>query len=453
MNGRRPSRVGHRGGAGTIVPTRRLVWLVAAAALPLCFIALWPAMGYVALAWDALVLALFVTEGVLLRRHANVEVWRATPRTFSLGETHRIHLFVQSRTTLPLRVELADSLPSTLTAAEPPRRGLQLLPHGRAEAQYEAQALRRGDDAFGAIHISLGGPIGLATLLRQANARQPTRTLPSLKGLRRLELAARFVEKSSGFRSMRREGAGDEFETLREYLPDDDFRHIDWKATARRRRPVTRVFETQRNQVVLLCIETGRGMSAQVGELTKLDHAINSALLLAYAAQRMGDQVGLVLFADEIETFLPPRRGTAQFRRILRTLYAANASATFVDYRELLRAVRTVVRRRALLVFYTDVAPDADQGLVATDVRRLAARHLPMLATLDDTTIRDAARSEPVRVDDAFGMCAASEHLHARESRLRELRAAGALVVDAPPERIGVSLVNRYLELKRTRRV
>lgn len=435
-----------------VAPSRRAV-ILAAAGIALLLVVPWaPAMVYAAAAYDALLVALVVGEGLAVRRRAAFKVERRAPRRFSLGEEHAVSVSIESFAPFPVRVEAQDTPPEAFE-----RRGaaaaLSIPGFGRAEWRYTVVPTRRGDHPFGDVALRVRGPLGLAWASGRVAVETEAHVYPSLKGLRRLELAARFLEKSSGFRSLRREGGGDAFEKLREYLPDDDYRHIDWKATARRHRPVTRVYEAERNQTVMICIDTGRAMAGRVGELTKLDHAVNAALLLAWAAQRFDDQVGLVLFAEEVQAFVPPRKGADQFRRITRALYGAQASLSFVDYRGALRLVRARVRRRALMVFFTDVLEEAQLQPLSDYARALAARHLPLLVTLSDPSVIEAARRVPATAEQVYEQAVATEILHEREALLRAFRASGGVVVDAPSDRISTAAVNRYIELKRSRRI
>lgn len=438
--------------ATVLVPSRLAVGLFAGGVVFWLLLPVWPAMLYVALAYDALLLALALTEGLAVRRRAKLRLLRVAPRRFSLGEEHEVALALQSFAPFAVRVEVRDEPPATFE-----QRGasleLRLAAYGQARARYTVVPTRRGDHPFGGVFFRIVGPLGLAAVTGREMLVTRAKVYPSLKGLKRLELAARFLERSSGFRSLRREGGGDEFEKLREYQPDDDYRHIDWKAAARRQRPVTRVYEAERNQTVVVCVDTGRGMAARVGDLTKLDHAINAALLLAYAAVRLEDQVGLLLFADDVQVFLPPRKGMAQFRRITNALYGAQATLSFVDYRGPLRFLRAKVRRRALMVFFTDVLDEAQSKPLVEYARRLATRHLPLVVTLSDPAVVEASRAIPQVADEAYAQVVATEILREREALLRALRAEGAQVVDAPSDRISTAAVNRYIELKRARRI
>lgn len=437
--------------AGLVVPTRRAVWLAAAGMVPLLASFWWPALRWVTLAWDALLVALVLGEGLSLKRRASLSIDRQAPRRFSLGEGHVVAVVVESFAPFSLHIEIEDEPRPTFEAGA--QATLVLSAFGRVRHAYRVLPTRRGDHLFGDVAYRVRGPLGVAAVAGRAPVETRARVYPSLKGLRRLELAARFLEKSSGFRSLRREGGGNEFEKLREYLPDDDYRHVDWKATARRLRPVTRIFEAERNQVVMICIDTGRAMAAPVGDLTKLDQAVNAALLLSFAALRFDDQVGLLLFADEVQAFVPPRKGKAQFRRITRALTGAEAALRFVDYREPLRFLRARLRRRALMVFFTDLTDEAHARPLVEYARRLATRHLPLVVTLPDPAVRQATRRLPGTVEEAYVQVVASEILHEREALLRSLRAEGAQLVDAPPDRIGTAVVNRYIELKRARRI
>jgi uncharacterized protein (DUF58 family) len=226
-------------------------------------------------------------------------------------------------------------------------------------------------------------------------------------------------------------------------------RHVDWKATARRRRPVTRVHETERSQTLVLCVDAGRSMAARVDSLTKLDYAVNAALFLDFVAIRDGDRVGVAVFSDGVRSFLPPAAGARQYRRIVDVLYGAEAALTFVDYQALFRELACRMRKRALVGIFTDLIDEEQaRGLVAP-LHRLAARHVPLCVALRDPSIEELIRRAPETADDAWRQAVAHELLEERENLKAAIARDGVQLVDSAPKELTIAAVNRYLEIKR----
>ncbi|HEX2675415.1 MAG TPA: DUF58 domain-containing protein, partial [Polyangiales bacterium] len=293
------------------IPGPRLPWVMACT-LPLLLLGENERLA--ALVIDLWLLAMALLEA---RRAAKLapEVTRSLPARLLLGVTNVVGLSLANPHPRPVRGTLRDAAPDAF-GVEPSELEIALPPHGRKKLDYEVFPAQRGRFAFGDVHLRLEGPLGLGSALVRIAAPTEARVYPNLRGPRRYELAARLgALHSVGVRAARRIGGGGEFEQLREYVPGDSFHDLDWKATAKRGRPITRLHGQEQSQTVIVALDAGRMMALQSGELTKLDHAINAALLLVWVALRSGDRVGLVVFAERVLGFVPPARGLAQYRR------------------------------------------------------------------------------------------------------------------------------------------
>jgi uncharacterized protein (DUF58 family) len=265
-------------------------------------------------------------------------------------------------------------------------------------------------------------------------------------------LARRGRLQEAGLRASRRFGTGTEFESLREYQPDDDYRRINWKATARRGRPMTAEFETERSQNVLALLDAGRLMATEVGGLTKLDHALNTSLLLAYVAALRGDRVGLLAFGDRVLTYLPPRRGRHAFLAMLATLYNLAAEPVEPDFDRAFEFLAARQMRRSLLVLFTDLTDRDVSSALVQHLARLARQHLAVCVTLGDPAVLTAASATPSTTAAVYERVVAARLLEERAEVLSALRQRGAITLDVPADRLTVAVVNKYLELKaRTR--
>jgi uncharacterized protein (DUF58 family) len=251
-----------------------------------------------------------------------------------------------------------------------------------------------------------------------------------------------------GIRQARLQGAGREFESLRDYMPDDELRRIDWKATARRGKLVSRQYEVERSQTVLLALDVGRTMLAEIDGVPKLDYALHAALLLAYVASLTEDRIGLLVFSDTVHTYLPPKRGRSQVYAILDAVYNAKATLAEPDYRAAFAYLHARWRRRSLLVCFTDLwDPDSSRQTISELVSQ-QPRHLTAAVTLLDTRVLRLAEQEADTAPHIYEKAVAMQVLEDRKRANATLSQRGVLVVDSRADKLSAELVNRYLEIK-----
>jgi uncharacterized protein (DUF58 family) len=251
-----------------------------------------------------------------------------------------------------------------------------------------------------------------------------------------------------GLRHARLFGQGTEFERLREYLPDDDYRRIDWKATARRRRPVTIEYETERSQNVMVVLDAGRMMQSPIEKIAKLDYVINATLFLTYVASGKGDKVGMMTFADDVIHYLTPRQGRGQFYRMLEMLYALEPQPVEPDYGRSLAYLAVKQRKRSLVVIFTDLSGGLSMNALLAHVSVLARRSLPLVVTISDPGVHAAASQIPHDSLAVYQRSAAAELLDERKVTLEQLHRQGVLTLDVPANQLSIAVINRYLELK-----
>jgi uncharacterized protein (DUF58 family) len=433
--------------AARFTPGKRLGW---ALLLFLPLFVLGDAGQWSGLGCDLVLFAMAYAEAQALRRHTPA-MSRELPVRFSLGAANRVQIALQNGSGVSIRGTLRDDPPGEFRA-EPPELAFEVPARSRQVLGYDAFVQRRGQYTFGALHLRLDGFLGLGALLIALPAPAEVRVYPSLRGPRRYELALRRgALHSVGVRSVRRSGGAGEFEQLREYVPGDALRDFEWKASAKRLRPITRVHGQEQSQSVLIAIDSGRMMATPLDELTKLDHAIHAALLLAWVALRAGDRVGLIVFAEQVSRFLPPARGHAQYLRILESLYAAQPSATYVDFRELARFVRARVPRRSLLLVFSDLLDESQALPLAAELPKLRVKHLPLCVTMRDPVATSLALAAVTTEEQVYLRAAAADLLAERAVVKAQLTRAGVAVLETDAADLAVATVNRYLEIKRRR--
>src|SRR2546427_583456 len=314
---------------------------------------------------------------------------------------------------------------------------------------------RGGRKPGGGCALAQAGPRGRGWGRERIAPRGGVAVSPPLVTVRlQASLARAQRRREQGITPLRRLGEGRLFESLRDWVPGDDLRHIDWKATGRRGKVITRQFEAERRQHVLLVLDLGRLLTAEIaGGVSRLEYVVRAALELAYAAVQHDDNVGVMAFADGVQHFVAPQRGRLALKRVLDVLARVEPRLVEPDYPGAFRYLAARNRKRALTVLFTDVIDRfASDALVAT-VGSLRPRHLPLAVTLQNPELNQIAALRPAAAHDAFRKAAAEELLRAREEALGRMRRAGVLVLDVPPERAAEAVVAKYLELKRRGRL
>jgi uncharacterized protein (DUF58 family) len=376
-------------------------------------------------------------------RRVNVELRDEYPPTFDSSA-----LILDGAT----RVELTDATHTPAGVPQPEKpfeRSGSLAPGETGHFRYTVMPPRRGNYLFGDISVRWSGVLGL--IRKQATYRTggEIKVYPNLLDIKRYELLAKRGHLTEmGLRRTRILGGGTEFERLRDYNLDDEYRKIDWKATARRSKPIVRVYETERSQNIMILLDTGRLMRAPVQRLTKLDFAVNAALMLAYVAGIRGDRVGMLTFADDAVNYLAPKNGKGQFQKMLGLLYAIEAQPVEASYARAIAYLNSRHKKRSLVVVFTDISSGLGETALVNQIALLAPRHVPLVVTLSDSDVVALAGREIADSRSLFERALAEQSLNGRELVMQSLRQRGVHTLDVSANRLTIEVINRYLELK-----
>jgi len=431
-----------------MILSRRAVILLLCAA-PLLAAVEWAAgLRWVVGLYLLLLIALFLADWRLAGPIERFDLRREHDNRLSLGAENLIRLSLRHHGRQPLTFWLRDEPPDQFRIQQRILQGTA-LPRVTWQDGYHVRPLRRGDYQFGNLNLRWVGPLGLVIRQGQLAAAGPVKVYPNLLDVRRYDLFLRRNRlQELGLRHSRQFGEGTEFERLREYLPDDEYRRINWKATARRHRPVTVEYQTERSQNIITVLDIGRMMQSPVADMAKLDYVVNAALLLAYVATGKGDKVGLTSFADQVTHFLAPKQGRGQFYRMLELLYAVEAQPVEPDYARALSYLGLKQRKRALVVLFTDLSGGLSMEQLVQHAALLAQRHLLLVVTISDPDIVAAAGQRPLDSAAVYQRAAATELLQERQVVLSTLQRRGVHTLDVPANQLSMAVINRYLELK-----
>jgi uncharacterized protein (DUF58 family) len=249
-------------------------------------------------------------------------------------------------------------------------------------------------------------------------------------------------------RLIRQRGVGREFESLREYQPGDEFRNICWTATARRGKHVTKLYQVERSQAVWLVMDAGRLLRARVGELSKLDLAVNAALSLAQIALYSGDRVGVLVYGRNIQQRVPLGRGLSHMRVILEALASAHEEPAEADHLRAAAALLQMQKQRSLIIWVTDLADTSMTPEVIESASRVLSKHLLLFSVIAQTDLLALANHYPEDAEEMFEVAAAQELVHRRETLISRVRNKGALALEISPNKLTTALVNQYLRVK-----
>ncbi|HEX2077767.1 MAG TPA: DUF58 domain-containing protein [Longimicrobium sp.] len=426
----------------SLLPSRRWLLLLAAAA-PLFLLS--PA---VALAVDLALVLLLLADGRGVPGPGRLDATRHAPPRISLGAEAEVEIRLDNRTARRVRVRVTDDLPPVLERRGDDVADVWVTARREEPVRYTVKTVRRGDGVFGDLHLRVAGPLGLAWRQRRVSLAASVRVVPGVLEVKRYRLLGpRNRLREAGFRSVRQRGEGGAFESLREYVRGDDPRTLDWKATARRGSLIVRQFQLERRQNVMIAIDAGRLMTQKVGERERLDYALTAALLLADVARVHDDAVGLLVFSDRVEAFIPPARNS--LTRLAEALGEVHASMVEPNYPAAFTYLGRQVRRRSLLVLFTDIIDPLASAAVVSQLSRAADRHLPLAVAIRNPDLEAAAALPPTDEAAVYRRAAAEELLQARAAALAAMQRAGVLVADTRPGDAVPAVVNRYLDVKR----
>lgn len=425
----------------------------------------WFALGVAASLWSALLLpweiagAIFgvalVADWLLARGAPQLLFERIVPASWPVGVSQPVKLRLVNRGGRGLRLSFYDHHPQDGLAEGLPL-SLALPSERTAQIDYRYTPTRRGDLQFGRCDVRLSSPLRLWERKLVLGESQKVRVFPNFAAISGYALLATDNRLSQiGVLQRRRRGEGMDFHQLREYREGDSQRQVDWRATSRMRKLISREYRDERDQHIVFLIDCGRRMSAtdlSATHLTHFDHVLNAALLLGYVSLRQGDAVGYLTFATEAPRFSAPRKSGAAVSVLLNGLYDVQPSLSVPDYTQAAVQLAARLKRRALVIVLSNLRDEDDETL-APALRLLTERHLVLFASLREPTL-DEKLHEPVHdLDSAVTHVAAVDYAYERQKALKRIERSGAMVLDVEPQKLPIALVNRYLDIKRAGRL
>lgn len=436
-----------------MIPRGRLIGLFVLAGLPLVA-SVWISEGLqVGLAANLVLVALALADRLWTPPPERIQITREVSEVLSVGTRNPVVIRLANRTSARVDVEIVDAPPEpSLT------QGLPLtlrVPAGRTrERTYHLTPQRRGRSSFSSMYVRYPSRMGLWTMMQRRPIETAVRIYPDIKQVARYELLARKNRLAEeGFKLWRLRGAGGEFDRLREYRREDELRKVDWKATAKYDKLISRDYIVERNQNVLFMLDCGRSMVNESGGISHLDRGLNAAMMLGYIALSQGDNVALLAFSNRIERMVGPVRGKLAVRTLIREVYDLEARYEASDYSLAIEEVLRRQRKRALVVLVTHALDEQHLISIGEYVKTLTTNHLLLCVLLRDEGLTNLASTPPTTELEAFHAAAAAEILAAQGRMVRQLQRAGVLVVETMPGELAAVIINQYLEIKARHRL
>ncbi len=440
--------------------TARFLGLALIAPALLVLAALLPFLAPAAVVYGLGLLVILLLDRNAAGKPDQFNVRREHDGKLSLGAENLITIHVESRAQRPVHLTVRDEAPLLFVGSDVENTTLAqtIYPRTPTELTYYVRPVRRGDFEFGNITIRYSSPAGLYTRQATLPTANTVKVYPNLYEIRKYDLLVRRDQLAEmGLRNVRVRGEGSAFESLREYSQGDPYKIINWKATARRGKPISTDFEPERSQRVMVLLDAGRMMRSPVRvddpdgvswNMAKIDFVLNSVLLFSYVATLKGDQVGMLVFADHVRQYIAPSAGRGQFQKLLEAMYALQSEPVEADYGQAMAFLRTQSKKRSLVVLFTDLSGLRASEALTRHVPRLMPRHLPVVVTIRDPALDEEANQGLDTSNAVYRRAVAEQLIDERRLLLDTLQRQGVLTLDVAAEHLTMSVVNQYLRLK-----
>ncbi|WP_233260941.1 DUF58 domain-containing protein [Pedobacter sp. HMWF019] len=400
-----------------------------------------------------LVILIFIDFVLIYGQKKGFFASRSLPERLSNGDDNEIKLYLESFYSFPTRVGLIDEIPFQFQ-----KRNLWFKSELKAREQktihYSLRPTKRGEYAFGQIRLYVRSPLGL--IIRRFNLGTPVTVpvYPSFLQLRRYELMAisnRLTE--IGIKKVRRLGHSMEFDQVKSYVQGDDYRTVNWKATARKGELMVNSFTDEKAQHVYCIIDKSRAMKLPFEGLTLLDYAINASLILSSVALVKEDKAGLMTIAEKVGSIVQADRRPTQLGKIMDVLYKEKTRYLETNMEALYLSVRSVLKQRSLVVFFTNFESMSALNRQLPFLKRMAKFHLLLIVFFENTGLKSLTDQPTTDVEGIYVKTIAEKFVYEKKLMVKELAKHGILSILTPPEKLTINVVNKYLAIKAQQKI
>lgn len=399
--------------------------------------------------YNLLCAILLLTDYLISKWEELILVERVGEDSLSIYERQAISFSVYNRGNQRLYIELKDEVPEFHFKAEDKLMKGYVEPHEKKVFQYFVTPTKRGAFEFKNLHVKYEGRLKLCMKMYKLNVNREYKVYPNLKNLRKYKLSItnnRMLKQ--GQRSLKMLGRGTSFESLREYVPGDEYRKINWKATAREGKPIVNQYEPEKNQHVHLLIDTGRPMSYTVRGYRKLDMVVNTALILSDIVNQNGDQAGLLLFNTEVNNMIMPGKGAGHRNKMLEALYHIDHTNQTSNYEDAFYYFKRKERHRSIVFLFTDFETLEEGENMLKVLPVISKNNLLIIMLIKNESLEDIGNLEVKSNEDMFNKGVALELINERKKIISLLNRRGVLCVEVEAEKLEFSAVNKYIQVK-----
>lgn len=430
--------------------SRRFFILLAIGFIPLSLSWNFPALRYFVLIYDILLVAVALADYFISRKlPEELTIRREFDKRFAIGDESIVTLHIENRSARDFNLQIKDEFPPEMVLNEERKAEFKLAAQKTADFTYGLTPLRRGNYKFGKTAVRFLSKLGLVWCQANLNEAESVKVYPNMRRAREMELKALGANSYLAIqRKSVRRGEGREFESMRDYVRGDEMRHISWTATARRSKLITRQYQIERDQTIIIALDAGRLMTGRIGDETKFDTAIHASLALMSAATRGGDNCGLMVFGRKVKKFLPPKKGIGQIDAVLEALHDLEPELIEPSYPRAFRYISANLKKRAFVIILTDLVDKESSKELINSLKLLRPRHLPLVATIGDRDLNATVSEKPADIKDVFTQSAAEEIIHQREAALRQVETLGGLALDVTTQTLAPRLLETYLRVK-----
>jgi len=429
--------------------TKLFYALLAVALVPISLSWGRPMLAWVAVTYDLIIIAVAVFDAWNSKLPKAVSIERHFGGRFAVGAETDVRIEIANHTTRDISVILKDEYPPQMQLFGSREARVEVEAQTSAQFLYGLKPPKRGQFSFGRIAVRHLSRWRLAWCQTTAGEAITVKVYPNMRRAREAELRALGTRSFvAARRKSQWRGEGRDFESLRDYVLGDEMRHISWTATARRGKLVTRQYQMERDQTILVALDAGRLMTGRLENETKLDLAVHATLALMSAAARAGDNAGLLVFGRRIKAFLPPKRGAEHLDAALEALHAIEPEMIEPSYARAFEFVSANSQRRSLVVVLTDLVDEEGSSELLSSLKLLRPRHLPLVVTIGDRDLKAVVRNPPEDENELFTQSVAEEIMYQREAALRLVESQGGLALDVTAAALVPRLLETYLRVK-----
>ena len=427
-----------------------LIWVAIGLLATIAKIVEWPGAIPINLAFWAYFVVLgcaVLLDGFIARYRPKLKVSRTLDPHLALGVRQRVIVKVSNESSKPQQFSLTDSPSSQLQLRGLPVE-VRIAPGEHVVVRYYVIPLERGLAEFGQVCCRIKSPWQLWEKNHYFCEPEQAKIYPNYKPLFQSSfINSELLYSDWGVQLSQRRGDGTDFRQLRDFRVGDSLRQIDWRATARFNRPISREYQEERDQQVIFLLDCGRRMRAKDGDISHFDHALNALLLSAFVALRQGDKVGLMSFAGQ-PRWVPPIKGRHQISHLLDQIYDLDSTMATSDYLEVAQQLMMRQSKRSLIILISSIEPE-DREDLSKAAKMLSQHHLVLVACMRQQVITDAQHRDVESIEDALNYCGASRQIQKQAAMLAELKSDNVIVADTQPSYMHAALISQYMALKR----